>query len=151
MKYKKNNCRPLSAMLLCMLMCALTHQTFAHKPPAVFAIFEKYGSQQGVTMLEASEELMKNYQIIHFKSIIFKDGTAALPEIREAIIKDKTNAGRIKESLRDGLIYSGYYRFKTEDTTINRYLIFKVGEKNKTTLIYIEGKLTPEQLIELLK
>ncbi|MDR0368035.1 MAG: hypothetical protein LBH82_02710 [Bacteroidales bacterium] len=126
-------------------------QGFSQSQPAVNAIFEKYGSSKGVTLLEISEELMKDYQIKHFKSIIFDNGTAALSEIRKAIEKDKADAKRMKESVRDGLLTSGYYRLKTEETGMNRYLIFKIGKNNKTTLIYIEGKLSPEQLIELLK
>jgi hypothetical protein len=49
------------------------------------------------------------------------------------------------------LLVSGYYRLKTQDPAMNRYLIFKVGKSNKVTLLYIEGRLTPEELVELLK
>ena len=139
------------ALLLMFFFGIFTQQGFAQNQPAIMAIFDKYGSYQGVTMLEISEELMKDYQIKHFKSIIFENGTAALPEIRKAIEKDKIDAKRIKESIQDGLLTSGYYRLKTEEENMNRYLIFKVGKNKKTTLIYIEGELSPEQLVELLK
>jgi hypothetical protein len=46
---------------------------------------------------------------------------------------------------------SGYYKLLSEKPKLNRYLIFKVGKENKTTLIYVEGELTPEELVELLK
>jgi hypothetical protein len=137
--------------LLVFLFGVFARQGFAQSQPAVTMIFDKYGSSKGVTLLEISEELMKDYQIKHFKSIIFENGTNALPEIRKAIEKDKVGAKRIKESIQDGLLMSGYYRLKTEETNMNRYLIFKVGKNNKTTLIYIEGKLSPEQLVELLQ
>lgn len=124
---------------------------YAQKQPAVFHIFEQYGNKKGVTLLEISEELMKDYRIHHFKSIIFEDGSFALPDIRKAISQDKKEAKKIKESLHDGLLVSGYYRLKTNDERKNRYVIFKVGNKNKVTLIYIEGMITPDQLVELLK
>jgi len=139
------------AVLLVVLLGVFARQGFAQSQPAVTAIFEKYGSSQGVTLLEISEELMKDYQIKHFKSIIFKDGSKALTEIRNAIEKDKKEAKRIKESIENGLLMSGYYRLKTELPNMNRYLIFKVGKNMKTTLIYIEGELSPEELVELLK
>jgi len=118
---------------------------------AVLSIFAKYGNDYGVTMLEASSDLMKEYKIKTFKSIIFDDGTYALPEIRSVIKIDKEGALHIKESTKDGLLTSGYYQLLTKKTKNNRYLIFKVGNANKTTLIYVEGELTPEELVELLK
>lgn len=139
------------SLLISLFGVFITQQSFAQSQPAVTAIFDKYGSSKGVTLLEISEELMKDYQIKHFKSIIFENGNNALPEIRKAIEKDKIGAKRIKESIQNGLLMSGYYRLKTEETNMNRYLIFKVGKNNKTTLLYIEGKLSPEELIELLK
>lgn len=151
MKNKINFHKIVTVSLLLFLLGIATGKGFAQNQPAVTSIFDKYGSSKGVTLLEISEELMKDYQIKHFKSIIFENGTTALPEIRKAIEKDKVGAKRIKESIQDGLLMSGYYRLKTEEANMNRYLIFKVGKNNKTTLIYIEGKLTPEELVELLK
>lgn len=151
MKNILNFHRIVTFSLLIFLFGVFARQGFAQSQPAVTSIFDKYGSSKGVTLLEISEELMKDYQIKHFKSIIFENGTNALPEIRKAIEKDKVGAKRIKESIQDGLLMSGYYRLKTEEANMNRYLIFKVGKNNKITLIYIEGKLTPEQLVELLQ
>jgi hypothetical protein len=134
----------------------------------VLPIFDKYGYGKGVTMLEASKELLKQYKIKQFKSIIFEDGTEALPEIRACIEKDKVNAEKIKEVVHDGSIMNGFYRLKTatkrylslgmkgiiptftKTMEINHYLIFKVQDK-KVTLIYVEGALTTDELVELLK
>jgi len=117
----------------------------------VLSIFKKYGYSQGVTLLEASRELMKEYKIKTFKSIIFDDGAYALPEIRRAINKDKKGALQIKESSKDGLLTSGYYQLLSHKQKLNCYLIFKVSAANKTTLIYVEGELTSDELVELLK
>jgi hypothetical protein len=94
---------------------------------------------------------MKAYKIKTFKSIIFDDASTVLPEIRRAIKADKEGALHIKESTKDGLLTSGYYQLLAGKTNLNRYLIFKVGTANKTTLIYVEGELSPEELVELLK
>jgi len=123
----------------------------AAQAQTVLSIFKKYGNDNGVTMLEASRELMKAYKIKTFKSIIFEDASTVLPEIRRAIKTDKEGALHIKESSKDGLLTSGYYQLLTEKANLNRYLIFKVGTANKTTLIYVEGELSPDELVELLK
>ena len=151
MKNTVNFHKLIAAVPLIFFLGICSQQSFAQTQPAVTVIFERYGSSQGVTLLEISDDLMKDYQIKHFRSIIFKDATYILPEIRKAIEKDKKDAKRIKESVQDGLLMSGYYRLKVEIPNMNRYLIFKVGRNNKTTLIYIEGKLSPEELVELLK
>jgi len=146
MKNMKHNLR-----VILFLTLATFCISFSTQAQAILSIFKKYGKDYGVTMLEASRELMKEYKIKTFKSIIFDNGAKALPEIRKAINTDKEGALHIKESTKDGLLMSGYYQLLSEKTNLNRYLIFKVGKENKTTLIYVEGELTPDELVELLK
>jgi hypothetical protein len=146
---KKN--RILLLLLLSLLFAGFTPQIKAQEKLAIFQIFDKYGREDGVTTLEASEGLMKEYNITLFKSIIFEDGTKALPSIRTAIEKDKKNAAKIKEEYANGLLMSGYYRLSSTASGLNRYLILKVGKHNSITLLYIEGKISPEKLVELLK
>jgi hypothetical protein len=152
MKIKKieRNCSTALLCFIVLLFCGNVLSLSAQRP-AVFQIFEKYGKQKGVTLLEISEELMTEYHIKQFKSIIFEDGTRALSEIRQCIEQDKREAKKMKEAITDGLLISGYYRLKTIDPDMNRYLIFKAEKRNKLTLLYIEGRLTPEELVELLK
>ena len=138
------------ALLLVLATGFSVNKTMAQNEPCIFSIFTKYENYQGVTMLSASKELLKQYKITQFKSIIFENGTKVLPEIRACIEKEKTGAVKMKEMVQDGLLMGGYYRLKTETAEKNRYLIFKVKEK-KVTLIYVEGDLTPDELVELLK
>jgi len=155
-------------ILLFLGMLFLTSNVKAGEEICVLSVFEKYGYGKGVTMLEASKDLLKQYKIKQYKSIIFEDGTEALPEIRACIEKDKVGAEKIKEVVHNGLIMNGFYRLKTEikryfslgmkgimptftkSREMNHYLIFKVQEK-KVTLVYVEGALTTEELVEMLK
>lgn len=148
MKYSRNRLR---IILFTVLLMSTSSALKAQQDLSILGIFDKYGKQSGVTMLEVSDELMKDYRIKIFKSIIFEDATHALPDIREAIAHDKKEAKKIKEATHDGLLKSGYYRLNTTDEKLNRYLIFKVGKNNKTTLIFIEGALTSEELVDLLR
>jgi hypothetical protein len=138
-------------LVILFLILANWGMSFSTQAQEILSIFKKHGNSYGVTMLEASRELMKEYKIKTFKSIIFDDGSKVLPEIRRAIKTDKEGAVNIKESTKDGLLTSAYYQLKSEKTQLNRYLIYKVGAGNKTTLIYVEGELSPEELVELLK
>ena len=139
-------------MLLLLIPRAFSASLQANTPrPSIFKIFEKYGNQKGVTMLEVSSEIIKSYNIKHFKSIVFDDGRYALADIRKCIEKDKFCAKKMKELIQNGEIVSAYYRLQTENESMNRYLIFKVSKQYKTTLIYIEGALSPDELVELLK
>ncbi len=154
----KKRDQSMKILLLSFLLCVTIHQLSAQNQPSIFKIFEQYGGQEGVTRLEASAEVMQVYGIVHFKSLIFKDGKRALADIRNCIEKDKVGAYKMKETLQDGKVVNGYYRLKNENSQRNRYLIFKVGKENpeggkeiKVTLLYIEGDITPEQLVELLK
>ena len=148
---RKNKIVLLFLLLAGFVFSAHLQPLYAQNEPAIFKIFDKYGSKKGVTCLEASAAVMKDYEITQFKSIIFDDGSAALPEIRRCIEIDKEGALKIKEEVKDGKVVNGYYRLKNLQPQVNRYLIFKVGAHNKVTLLYIEGKITPEGLVELLK
>ncbi|MDR3046312.1 MAG: hypothetical protein LBU51_01705 [Bacteroidales bacterium] len=141
----------IALLVLFVLRAALPQNASAQEKLAILNIFETYQSEKGITTLEASEAIMKEYGISHFKSIIFNDGRKALPAIRKAMEQDKKNALKIKEGFTDGSLSSGYYRLATPNQALNRYLIFKMGKENKVTLLYIEGKLSPDELTELLK
>jgi len=146
MKYIRKN----GFIVLFMGMLLFSNSANAGEKTAVLSIFEKYGYKKGVIMLEASKQLLKEYRIKLFKSIIIEDGTAALPEIRACIEKDKVNAVKAKEIMQENELISGFYRLKTNDPDMNRFLIFNVQDK-KTTLIYVEGALSTEELVKLLK
>ena len=139
-----------AALLLVLTTGFSANTATAQNESCIFSIFSKYEYYQGVTMLSASKEVLKQYKITQFKSIIFENGTKVLPEIRACIDNEKAGAVKMKETVQNSLLMGGYYRLKTGTPDINRYLIFKVKGK-KVTLIYVEGNLTPDELVELLK
>ena len=149
-KMKLLSKRTAATLLLVLATGFSANEATAQNESCIFSIFNKYENYQGVTMLSASKEVLKQYKITQFKSMIFENGTKILPEIRACIEKEKLGAVKMKETVQDGLLMGGYYRLKTETSEINCYLIFKVKEK-KVTLIYVEGNLTPDELVELLK
>lgn len=68
----------------------------------------------------------------------------------EAYLKtDRKNARKVREIVEDGIITSGYYMMKPVRQGLNRYILFRNGSKQSGTVVYIEGALTPDELMKL--
>lgn len=135
-----------------LIILLLTAAGIAHAQQGlqIASVFQKYGKQKGVTMVELSKEMLDTYQMTLYKSIVFKDVEEALPTITRCLEADKKKARKVKEVVAGGQIQSGYYQLPQLKEDINRFILFKTGKKNSATLIYIEGELDADDLITLL-
>ena len=106
----------------------------------IASVFQKYGKQKGVTMVELSNEMLETYQMTLYKSLVFKDVEEALPTILNCLDADKKKAKKVKEVVAGGQIQSGYYQLPQLKEDVNRFILFKTGKKGSATLIYIEGE-----------
>ena len=62
----------------------------------IASVFQKYGKQKGVTMVELSNEMLETYQMTLYKSLVFKDVEEALPtKESEGSGGRRTNPGRL--------------------------------------------------------
>ena len=116
----------------------------------IASVFQKYGKQKGVTMVELSNEMLETYQMTLYKSLVFKDVNNALPTILRCLEADKKKAKKVKEVVSNGQIKSGYYQLPQLKEDVNRFILFKTGKKDSATLIYIEGELDADDLITML-
>ena len=116
----------------------------------IASVFQKYGKQKGVTMVELSNEMLETYQMTLYKSLVFKDVEEALPDILNCLEADKRKAGKVKEVVAGGQIQSGYYQLPQLKEDVNRFILFKTGKKGSATLIYIEGELDADDLVTML-
>ena len=116
----------------------------------IASVFQKYGKQKGVTMVELSNEMLETYQMTLYKSLVFKDVEEALPTILNCLDADKKKAKKVKEVVAGGQIQSGYYQLPQLKEDINRFILFKTGKKGSATLIYIEGELDADDLVTML-
>lgn len=114
------------------------------------SVFQKYGKQKGVTMVELSNEMLETYQMTLYKSLVFKDVEEALPTILNCLDADKKKAKKVKEVVAGGQIQSGYYQLPQLKEDVNRFILFKTGKKGSATLIYIEGELDADDLVTML-
>ena len=116
----------------------------------IASVFQKYGKQKGVTMVELSNEMLETYQMTLYKSLVFKDVDEALPTILNCLDADKKKAKKVKEVVAGGQIQSGYYQLPQLKEDVNRFILFKIGKKGSATLIYIEGELDADDLVTML-
>ena len=116
----------------------------------IASVFQKYGKQKGVTMVELSNEMLETYQMTLYKSLVFKDVEEALPTILNCLDADKKKAKKVKEVVAVGQIQSGYYQLPQLKEDVNRFILFKTGKKGSATLIYIEGELDADDLVTML-
>ena len=116
----------------------------------IASVFQKYGKQKGVTMVELSNEMLETYQMTLYKSLVFKDVEEALPTILNCLDADKKKAKKVKEVVAGGQIQSGYYQLPQLKEDVNRFILFKTGKKGSATLIYNEGELDADDLVTML-
>lgn len=135
---------------LIILLLTAVGTAHAQQGLQIASVFQKYGKQKGVTMVELSKEMLDTYQMTLYKSIVFKDVEEALPTIIRCLETDKKKARKVKEVVAGGQIQSGYYQLPQLKEDINRFILFKTGKKSSATLIYIEGELEADDLITLL-
>ena len=109
-------------------------------------VFQLYGHDKGCKMVELHHGTFKGYQLDVYKSLIYKKiGN----NVENYLKQDRKNAKKVREIVEDGQVTSGYYLMKPVKAGTNRYILFKKGENQSGTLIYIEGSLSPEQLMDL--
>ncbi len=147
-KTKDRSC--LSKCIASLVMCLIASATFAQKQLAIDKIFEKYGKQKGSTMVVLSDDVIKTYHLDFYKSITLPNDKERSNEIQLSLETDKKQAKKIKEVISNGIIYSGYYQLPTEDKLKNRYILFKISDNTTATLIYMEGDIESEEIVNML-
>lgn len=136
--------------LVVLLLIVATGTARAQQGLQIATVFQKYGKQKGVTMVELSKEMLETYQMTLYKSISFKDVEPYLSTITHCLEADKKKAKKVKEVVAGGQIQSGYYQLPQLREDVNRFILFKTGKKGTATLIYIEGELDADDLITML-
>lgn len=67
------------------------------------------------------------------------------PYLRE----DRKRAKKIREVVEDGRITSGYYMMPPRTNGMNRYILFSNKEGGGGAVIYMEGRLSPDDIMEI--
>lgn len=142
---QSNFIRRLAFGLCLMIFASLTAQ--AQEGLNVEKIFQRYGHAKGCKMVEMHNTSLKGYQMKVYKSLIYK--SFAFSAINGYLKADRKAAKKIREVVDNGKMTSGYYMMAPLEKGINRYILFSNPSSNKGTVIYIEGELSPDDIMKL--
>jgi len=134
--------------LLLTLLLTLTGilATNAQTTLGIDKFFAKYGHAKGCKMVEMHDAELKGYKLKTYKSLVYK---TAGRDINNILAEDKKRAKKIREVVNNGIVVSGYYQMESLSGGINRYILFSRGAKGGGTVIYIEGTLKPDDIMEI--
>ena len=92
--------------LIILLLAAFPASIKAQEDLHSASVFQKYGKQKGVTMVELSRDMLDSYRIDLYRSLVFKDVTEALPYILDCLEKDQKEGTmkKIQEIIEDCLL-----------------------------------------------
>lgn len=109
-------------------------------------VFKRFGHAKGCTMVEMHDARLKGYKLKVYKSLTYKD---LQPSIDPYLKGDRKNARKIREVVESGRIVSGYYMMAPLGNGVNRYILFSNPRGYSGAVIYIEGRLTPDDIMKL--
>ena len=112
----------------------------------VKSIFQRFGHAKGCKMVTMQNTQLKGYKLKIYKSLVYKYHAT---EIAHYLKSDRKAAKKIREVVDNGRIASGYYMMAPLQSGNNRYILFSNTDHNKGAVIYIEGDLSPEDIMSI--
>lgn len=109
-------------------------------------VFQRYGRAKGCKMVVMENTTLHGYKLRVYKSLVYKKLHHAVKPYLDA---DRKNAKKVREVIDGGELVSGYYMMKPLPGGYNRYILFSYVDSRKGTVIYIEGKLSPDDILKL--
>lgn len=145
--------RRLVGILLLTLCFGLS--TYAQEGLQIATLFEKYKNEKNVTYVELNGSILRSYRMTAYKSLVFEEVTPYKKEIMQCLKQaiDTYQVQKTQEVNESGELLSAYYRLSRvprKGKKVNRYILYKVGKQQKATLVYIEGPLDEDELMEML-
>ena len=135
-----------TALTICFILIGLGMAN-AQEGLAVNNIFQQYGHSKGCKMVVMKNTKLRGFHLIIYKSLTYPDKYAA--DIKTHLNTDRRAAKKIREVIDNGSIASGYYMRPPHANGINRYVLFSHTSKGKGAVIYIEGDLSPEDIMTI--
>lgn len=128
---------------------------YAQEGLQIATMFEKYKNEKNVTYVELNGSILRSYRMTAYKSLVFEEVTPYKKEIMQCLKQaiDTYQVQKTQEVNESGELLSAYYRLSRvtrKGKKVNRYILYKVGKQQKATLVYIEGPLDEDELMEML-
>lgn len=113
---------------------------------------EEFAKNPAVTMVSVSGRQSGWKGLTSYRSVSISGDDAKADEMARAVRKDGAKAELKETSFKGGHLYFGFYGLGGVGPN-RRYLFFldlRAQGKSKTTLVYIEGDWTPDQVKKLI-
>lgn len=128
---------------------------YAQEGLQIATLFEKYKNEKNVTYVELNGSILRSYHMTAYKSLVFEEVTPYKKEIMQCLKQaiDTYQVQKTQEVNESGELLSAYYRLSRvtrKGKKVNRFILYKVGKQQKATLVYIEGPLDEDELMEML-
>lgn len=133
-------------MMFMAVLLMLAVAAMGQKGLNVDNVFQRYGRAKGCKMVVMENTTLHGYKLRVYKSLVYKKLHHAVKPYLDA---DRKNAKKVREVIDGGELVSGYYMMKPLPGGYNRYLLFSYVDSRKGTVIYIEGKLSPDDILKL--
>ncbi len=136
------------AFSVMLLVCTLSTTVYAQKLNVSPFFKEDFAKNPAVTMVSFSGEQTDWKGLTTYKSVSVTGNAEMADEIARGVKKDGAKAEFKETSFKDGKLYFGFYGLGGEGRH-RKYLFYldlRPKGKEKTTLVYIEGNWSPEQV-----
>lgn len=133
-------------MVTLAIMVACTMTAAAQEGLNVDRVFQRFGKSKGCKMVVMKNTELRGYKLHTYKSLVYKNLYSA---IEPYLAADKKSAKKVREVVEEGRIVCGYYMMAPLRGGINRYILFSNVGGHKGTVIYIEGTLSPDDIMKL--
>ena len=133
-------------LTLMLLLLAVVAGAFAQQGLRVADIFSRFGHEKGCKMVEMHDARLRGYTLKTYQSLTYRtQGEQIAPLLED----DRRQATKIREVMSDGRVSSGYYIMPPSDSGLNRYILYTLKQDNSGAVIYIEGKLLPDDILKM--
>ena len=131
---------------LILLLVAIATSALAQQGLRVADIFSRYGHERGCKMVEMHDTELHGYELKTYQSLTYRiHGDEIAPLLEE----DRRKAKKIREVVSDGRVSSCYYIMPPTAEGLNRYILYSQKQDNSGAIVYIEGKLEPDDILKL--
>lgn len=132
-------------LLISLLMIA-GHTVLAQQGLAVADVFSRFGHERGCKMVEMHNTTLRGYDLSTYQSLTYRTQGDEIAAMLEA---DRQRASKIREVVSDGRVNSGYYILPPSAEGLNRYVLYTQKQDRSGAVIYIEGRLGPDDILRI--
>lgn len=133
-------------LTLLLLLVAAILPVHAQSGLHVEQVFERYGRARGCKLVVMHDTKLRGYKLHVYKALTYRRGRADVAPYLKA---DRREAKKVREVVDNGRIVSGYYQMRPLSNGMNRYVLFSDVPGNPGAVIYIEGRLSPDDIMKM--